>query len=357
MGWQEVVQRPTSRWLEAGGPESRVVVSSRVRLARNLNGWPYPWRAADEQLQEVLEQFQEAIPGLSEYARYFLIPLRSLVPLDLQLLVEKHLTSPQHVQQVSQRALVLRDDEGIAMLVNEEDHLRLQCFRPGLQLEEAWEECWQLEQELGQQLGFAYDPRYGYLTACPTNVGTGMRASVMVHLPGLAMLEQLGEVFATLGKLGLAARGMYGEGSQARGNLFQLSNQITLGPSEEDLASNLHAVALRLVKKEEHARQQLYEKLGDRLVDRIFRSYGILSQARLLSSQETINMISDLKLGVDLDFLPHLQHQTLNELLLLSQPGFLQKISGNEQDPIKRDARRATLIRGHLQDQNCQGRE
>lgn len=353
MGWQEVVQRPTSRWMEAGGPESRVVVSSRVRLARNLKGWPYPWRATAEQLQQVLERVEQAVRSLEDSSRYFFIPLISLVPLDLQLLVEKHLTSPQHIQEIPQRALVLRDDEGIAMLVNEEDHLRLQCFLPGLQLEQAWEESWQLEQELEQHLEFAYDPGHGYLTACPTNVGTGMRASVMVHLPGLAMLEQLGEVFATLGKLGLAARGMYGEGSRARGNLFQLSNQITLGPGEEELVSNLHAVTLKLVKKEEQARQQLYEKLGDRLVDRIYRSYGILSQARLLSSQETINLISDLKLGVDLNLLDHLNHQTLNELLLLSQPGFLQKISGSEQDPVKRDARRATLIRGRLQDQTC----
>lgn len=352
MGWEEILQRPTSSWLVGRGPEQEVVISSRVRLARNLAAYPFPNRAGDKELGAIITEVGTAVQHLPTRAKYFFLSLTKLSPVDRQLLVEKHLTSRDHIREPRHRGIILRDDEGVSIMVNEEDHLRIQALFPGLQLEEALQLAEDIDDQLERTVTYAYDETFGYLTACPTNTGSGMRASVMVHLPGLVMLNRVGKVFATISQLGLVTRGMYGEGTEALGNMFQISNQITLGRSEEELIAHLQAITRQVIEQERGARQELYREMGDHLVDRVFRAYGLLTHARLLSTKEAINLISDLRLGLDLNLLPNLNYHVLNELLVLCQPAFIQKIAGAQQSSRERDAKRAALIRERLKEED-----
>ncbi|MGB4070514.1 MAG: protein arginine kinase [bacterium] len=348
MSWEEILQRPSSSWLDGRGPEQEVVISSRVRLARNLAQHLFPNRAGERELETIMNEVGTAVDGFPDRNHYYFLPLTKLGPIDRQLLVERHLTSPDHIKEPRQRGIIIRDDEGVSIMVNEEDHLRIQALFSGFQLEEAWKLAGEIDDRLERTLTYAYDDTYGYLTACPTNVGTGLRASVMVHLPGLVMLNRIGKVFAHLSQLGLVTRGLYGEGTEALGNMFQISNQITLGRSEEELLAHLQAITRQVIEQERGARRELYREMGDHLVDRVFRAYGLLTHARLISSKEAINLISDLRLGLDLNLLPQLNYQVLNELLLLCQPAYIQKIAGEQQSARERDAKRAALIRDRL---------
>ena len=350
MSWEEILQRPSSRWTLGEGPEREVVISSRVRLARNIDHHIFPHRAGEEELEEVCREVGTAVEQLPLAPRFHFLPLTKLTPIDRQVLVEKHLTSPAHIAKPRHRAVVLREDEGVSILVNEEDHLRIQTLFPGLQLEEAYGLAGKIDDGLERSLTYAFDETYGYLTCCPTNTGTGMRASIMVHLPGLVMLNRANKIFSTLSQLGLVTRGLYGEGTEALGYMFQISNQITLGRSEGELINSLQTILVQVIEQELQARQQLYQEMGDRLVDKVFRAYGILTNARLLSSKEAINLILTLRLGLNLNLLPNLEYRVLGELLVLCQPGFLQKVAGEKQSTPERDAKRAALIRDRLKE-------
>ncbi|MGI6574282.1 MAG: protein arginine kinase [bacterium] len=350
MSWEEILQRPASRWTQGDGPVNDVVISTRVRLARNLAKHPFPNWAEEKEMQAILNDVEHAVQQLSTREQFYFVNLTRLSAIDRQLLVEKHLTSIDHIRQPKYRAIVLREDEGVSIMVNEEDHLRIQSLFPGLQLEAAMQLASNIDDQLENVLDYAFDEMYGYLTTCPTNAGSGMRASLMVHLPGLVMLNQAGRVFATLAQLGLMARGLYGEGTEALGNIFQISNQITLGRSENELLANLAAVIGQLIEQEQAARKRLYQEMGNLLLDKIFRSLGTLTHAYLLSTKEAINLISDLRLGLDLNLLPDLDYQVLNELLILCQPGFLQKVAGDQESIQKRDAKRAALLRERLKE-------
>src|SRR5690606_556007 len=240
-------------------------------------------------------------------------------------------------------------DETVSIMVNEEDHLRIQVLMPGLQLEEAWRLADAADDALSRVLNFAYSDDQGYLTTCPTNLGTGMRVSVMMHLPGLVLSDQAGRLLGTLPKLGAVVRGMYGEGSEAKGNLFQISNQVTLGQTERDLTENLSSIARQLVERERSARERLYREMRGQLEDRVCRAYGILTNARLISSDEALRLLSDLRLGVDLNILPHVSPQVFSDLVVATRVGFLQKAAARQLAPEERDQRRATLIRQRLQ--------
>ena len=279
-------------WLQKEGPLSDIVVSSRVRLARNYDLIPFPYRANKEQLREVISKTEKAIKNSKYLKNTLIIDMSDLTDIDIQFLVEKHLISQEFGKPKSERILVVSDREIISIMVNEEDHLRLQCIQPGLQLLDSWRLINQATLELESQVEFAFSKTWGYLTSCPTNVGTGIRASVLIHLPALVITKQIGKVLQAVAKLGIAIRGLYGEGTEAYGNFFQISNQVTLGYSEEDIINNIESVVKQVVGYEENARTLMIKEDKKVIEDKIWRAYGVLSNVRIIDFQETLNLLS-----------------------------------------------------------------
>lgn len=349
----DIIRNPGGQWVAGSGPAGDVALSARVRLARNLADVPFPPRMDERAAERVLDLAEQVLPGLSEVdgqgvaGRFEMFRLRALSLLERRVLVEKHLISPQHARD-NRGAVILRDDEAVSIMINEEDHFRIQVLYPGLQVEESWALADRVDDILEGTLDFAFCPRRGYLTTCPTNTGTGMRASVMMHLPGLAMSRQAPRVFGALSKVGIVVRGLYGEGTEAAANIFQVSNQTTLGSSEQDIRANLQGVSQQIIDRERIARRTIYEEAKDHLEDRVWRAYGVLTTARSISSQEAMGRLSDLRLGVDLGVLPQVKPQVFNELLLQISPGFLQVAEGRELGPSERDLKRAQLIRERI---------
>ncbi|MCL5038664.1 MAG: protein arginine kinase [Firmicutes bacterium] len=358
MSLDEFLKNPLSRWLGSGAPDSDIILSSRIRLARNLEEFPFPLSMNQQQAEEVIKRVEQALAAPEIHERFGLLALYrldALSPLDRQVAVEKHLISPQHAAEGQGRAVAIKDDESISLMVNEEDHLRMQFLMAGLQLEKAWETANVFDDALEGRITYAFDPQRGYLTACPTNVGTGLRASVMAHLPALVMTNQAGPIFASITKLGMVVRGLFGEGSQAAGNIFQISNQITLGQSESEIITKLTGITRQIIGQERAAREILQREMHEQLEDRICRSYGILSNARIMSSEEAMRLWSDVRLGIDLEMVSGISPAVLNELLVAVRPNYLQKLSGKELNPFERDLRRAALIRGKLERQRSDG--
>jgi protein arginine kinase len=338
-----------SQWMDGSGPESDIVLSSRIRLARNLVGTPFPHRMSNEQGQAMLSAVGHAIASLDAGWHLQFYKLSDLSPLERNVLMEKHLVSPLLIQNpIRHEAVALDDREDISIMVNEEDHLRLQVLLPGLQLQEAWQVANRLDDMLEQELDFACDETRGYLTAWPTNLGTGLRASVMLHLPALAMTRQAAQVFTTLAQVGIVVRGLYGEGSEARGNLFQISNQVSLGLTEEELCHNLSAVTQQIIGRERNAREHLRLNAPLALADRVGRAWGILTNARIMTSEEALNLLSDVKLGVDLGLIQGPLPYAFPQLTLMTRPAFLQMEAGRDLRPEERDQIRSDILRTHL---------
>ncbi|THF79060.1 protein arginine kinase [Cohnella fermenti] len=346
----EFAEFALSPWMEKEGPDTDVVLSSRVRLARNLRSYPFPMLATPAQSADVAEQLlgvaeSGRLGGLGPIASYSLAELTELEKL---VLVEKHLISPALASESRNGALILSRNEDVSIMVNEEDHLRIQLLYSGFQIKEAWEYASKIDDIFEESVDFAFDEKHGYLTSCPTNVGTGIRASVMMHLPALVLTGQINRILSAVTQVGLAVRGIYGEGSEATGNLFQVSNQITLGQSEGEIIDNLHAVARQIIGHEKAARERLMADNRARLEDRVMRSFGILSYAGIIDSKEAAQRLSDVRLGVNLGLLPSLNLQMLNELMVSTQPGFLQRKFGEALSPEQRDMTRAEIIRSRL---------
>ena len=341
----------TSQWLKGDGPESDIIVSSRVRLARNLANYPFPILATDSQAKELREKVHQAlnVPGWEQYGRFHTINMEDLTSLDKRVMVEKHLLSPALAEESRYGGIIYAEDESISIMINEEDHLRIQCLFSGKQLRQALQRAMNIDDLLEQTLVYAFDEKWGYLTSCPTNVGTGIRASVMIHLPGLVLTQQINRVLAAISKVGLVVRGIYGEGSEAQGNLFQISNQITLGLSEEEIIDNIDRVVGQIVSQERAAREHLLQNSKMKLADRVFRSLGVLTHARIIDSKEAAQRISDVKLGIDLGLIQGV-NANLNELLIMTQPGYLQKLAGKTLSGDERDLVRAQMIREKLSD-------
>jgi protein arginine kinase len=340
-------------WIRGEGQESDIVLSSRIRLARNFSDLPFPHVASDAVLKEVTERTRSAVAEINEeigYPELEFKDLNRLNSLDRLVLVEKHLLSPQHLENIQNRAIVLNKTETISIMVNEEDHLRIQSFCPGLELEQAWQGANSLDDLLERRLKFSFHEERGFLTSCPTNAGTGMRASVMVHLPALVLTKQVGRVFNNVAKFGLTVRGLYGEGTEAFGNLFQISNQITLGQKEEEIIDNLYRITKQVIEQERMVRQGILVHGREEILNRVGRAYGTLKYAHIISTQEAMTLLSDLRLGVDLDLNREVSRRTLNELIILIGPAFLQKIVERELGPEERDVQRAVLIRKKLDD-------
>lgn len=349
MTLKKYIKDISAKWMEGSGPDSRYVLSTRVRFARNLKNVPHPFLAGDKETEDVVNKVNEAIKrGSAGLGKHNLYWMRDLDPLDRKVLVEKHLVSPLLAKEDRNSALIIREDEAISIMLNEEDHVRIQCLFPGLQLEKAFEFADQIDNLIEESVDYAFDEKWGYLTTCPTNVGTGMRASVMLHLPGLVMTGQINRVLSAIGQVGLAIRGIYGEGTEMVGNIVQLSNQITLGQSETDILKKLEGIARQLIDQEEKAREELVQDGETGLADKVGRAYGQLRYARIISSSEAMSLLSLVRLGCDIGFLKEVDSNLLNELLVLIRPANLQKLAGEELNSQERDIRRANLIRERI---------
>ena len=350
MSLENFLNKSVTSWMNADGPEADIILTSRIRLARNLENYLFPTIFPQEEAKKVLNKFEQIIPLLN------LFPLKDaeflkmdeLTPLQKQVLVEKHLISPNLADESKSGACLLSQNQVVSIMVNEEDHIRIQCIMPGLQLVEALKLANAVDDELEQHLDYAFNEVRGYLTSCPTNVGTGLRASVMMHLPGLVMTKQMKQLIPSINQLGFVVRGIYGEGSEALGNIFQISNQITLGKSEQDIILDLSNVVQQIVSQERAAREAVMKTSGIQLEDKVYRSLGILKHSRIIETKEAARCLSDVRLGIDIGFINNISRNILNELMILTQPGFLQLYAGGTLRPFERDILRAKLIRERL---------
>ena len=340
------------RWLDGKGPAADVVLSTRVRLARNLKEVPFTHRAREEQMAMVYSSVVSAVRKTPALVSSTALPMRELTPLDRQFLVERHLISHDLAENGRLRGLLLVPDESVSAMVNEEDHLRLQSLASGFQLRSAWEAVNTIDDDLGQDLDYAFSDDLGYLTACPTNAGTGMRASVLIHLPSLVLTKQIGRVLQGITQVGLAVRGFYGEGSQIMGNFFQISNQTTLGQSERETVESLERVTRQIIDYEQRARDELLKDARVQIEDKIWRAYGALRHSRVISSSEVINLSSAVRFGVALQMDGLASVQTLNELLIRTQPAHIQLAFGREMEQRERNVVRAEYVR-KLLDKNA----
>lgn len=343
----EKLAKTSGRWLNADGPESDVVVSTRIRLARNIVGYPFMLRSNDDLKQQVVASLTETVQGLGR--KFNFIDVAALDDLDAQLLVERQLISRELAQSSGPRGVFVEADEHCSLMVNEEDHVRMQLLRSGFALGDCWQEISQLDDDIEKQTRFAFDEQLGYLTACPTNVGTGIRVSVMLHLPALRITREIQKVHQAAQKINLAVRGLYGEGSQAMGDFYQISNQVTLGCSEEQLMENLAEVVPNILGYERRVRDLLCRDNKSQLDDQIARAMGILSNARSISSEETMHLLSSVRLGVNLGLVNDVSIRTVNELFIHTQPSHLQKLNGGPLETAERNEARAAYIRERLE--------
>src|SRR5215467_1338389 len=340
----------SGEWLRATGPESDIVISTRIRLARNLAAFPFCNRASGYQKAEIEGLLREHIARLELEPRLAYLTLPNLSMLDRQFLVERQLISRELAAAEGPRGVALGPQETVSLMVNEEDHLRLQVMRSGFTLEEAWNDIDKVDDLLEQRVNYAFSDEFGYLTACPTNVGTGMRSSVMLHLPALVLTKQIEKVFRALQKINLAVRGLYGEGSRASGDFYQISNQVTLGKSESQILSEIREVIPEIIKYERHARTTLLKENRQALQDRVSRAFGTLCSATMMTSEETMDLLSSVRLGVNLTLLEDINIRTVNELFIHTQPAHLQKLMGSVLDGEERNAARARYLRTRLRE-------
>ncbi len=336
-------------WLRGTGPMHDVVISSRVRLARNLASMPFLSCCNKTQQQELADRLQKEVLDSQLADEMFYVDVAAASEMDRHLLVERHLISRQHADDKHPRGVAVSGDETVAIMVNEEDHLRIQVLRSGLQLDDAMEEINRIDDKLEQRLDFAFHSRYGYLTACPTNVGTGLRVSVMLHLPALKMTGQIEKAFRAARDLRLAVRGLYGEGTEAGGDFFQVSNQTTLGKSEQQFVEEFVRQTIpQFIEYERRARKDLLAKRPEAVDDKAFRSLALLRSARTMSADETMYLLSLVRLGIHTERISDVDIETINELFLLTQPAHLQRILGEEMEPRQRGIARAEYIRRRL---------
>lgn len=335
----------TGKWYEKSGNCGDVVCSTRVRLARNLKQFPFPAKATDPQREAVEQKVRDALlSGNSILSKEFrFVPLENASEEEAVSLVERHIVSPEFISDRRGKAVLISDDESISIMVNEEDHLRIQVLREGFSLKEAAETADRIDTLLSETLDFAYDPEFGYLTQCPTNLGTGMRASVMLHLPALTENGAMPRIASNLSKLGLTLRGTYGEGSKSVGGLYQLSNQITLGLSENEAIENLRSITVQLMEEERKARSQMAQDVAWQ--DKIDRAAGILKTARVLSCSECMELLSYVRFGISVGILQGVTTEELNGLMVNVQPGTLMAKAGKPLDQNQRDVLRATKVR------------
>jgi protein arginine kinase len=336
-------------WLADSGPDDDIAISSRIRLARNLTSYTFPTKADQKELKAVISSIREALENTDAFREYFFVEIDPLPDLDRQIFLERRIVSRDFIVNRKSSALVLSRDEADSIMINEEDHIRMQRMLSGLRLKNIWDEISKTDDIITEKLPIAYDDELGFLTSCPTNIGTGIRASVMLHLPGLMLAGQINQVIQAVHKMGLAVRGIFGEGTENLGNLYQISNQSTLGEPEIQIIEKLDTVIRQIIFHEKNSRQKLIDTRKNFVMDHVGRAYGILRHAYMISSQDTLNSLSALRLGVDMGMFSALDIHTVNELFVLVQPGHLQKYAGRQiKQSAERDELRASLIRERL---------
>lgn len=328
-------------WYTEVGKDGDVVLSSRVRLARNIKDIPFGNRMTESQQEEVISKCKNALPNMK------FIALDGMSEMEKTALAEKHLLSPDMIENNRKKALIHNDECTVSVMLLEEDHIRIQAMKSGFCLDWCLDEANKIDDKLEESVEYGFNERFGYLTCCPTNVGTGMRASVMLQLPALVMSGRIEGITSSLLKLGMAVRGIYGEGSKAIGDIFQISNQVTLGASEEEIIQKLKQIVLEVVQKERETAKSLYEKNKYVLEDKIMRSYGILKNAIILNSKETMSALSDLRLGINLEILDKISYSDINEIMYATKPATLSK-DNNLVSALDRDIKRAEIVKSYL---------
>jgi protein arginine kinase len=334
-----------SELTDTGATKSAVVLMTRIRLARNLARTPFPGWAKEAQRRDIFETCRQAIASLPQMRRGLAISVEDLNDLERQILVERHLISRELSHGKGGSGVVISRDQSMAVMINEEDHLRIQCMRAGYSFRKVWNAINSLDSELEEHLDFAFSPQLGYLTACPTNIGTAIRASTMMHLPALVITGQMEKVVRAVNQLGMAVRGLFGEGSDASGSIFQISNQTTLGESEEEIIKHLTSVLNTIIEQELNARAKLLETEPTKLFDKVGRAYGILQNGHLLNSSEAMNLLSLIRLGIDLGVFPDEQRAVVDRLFIECQPGHVQHAAQGAFEPGQRDVLRADRLR------------
>lgn len=333
-------------WYNTPGPENDVVISSRIRFARNLAGYPFKSRLNPQMARDVIVEASAALTSGDK--KYKVTDFTQLTPAEARAYVENHSVSPEFVESRLPHALVSNDDEGVAVMLVEEDHIRLQVLRPGLALREAYEKACELDDKLSGSTDIAWDENLGYLTHCPTNLGTGMRASVMMFLPAITINKQIGALASSLSKLGLTMRGLYGEGSEADGYMYQISNQVTLGITEENTIKKLSDVVLQIIARERQLRASMMSDAPDRITDTVMRSVGALRYAHMMSSEEFLKHFAYVRLGISLGIVKDISYEKLGNLLVAAMPATLTLRTGHELGPTERDLARAKFIRENI---------
>ncbi|MEW6621120.1 MAG: protein arginine kinase [bacterium] len=336
-----------AQWLNSSGNYSNIVISTRVRLARNIEGIPFAHCAKESDLDKVIFQIKEAIKNNPYLTNVTMVELNKVNDLVKQLLMERHLIS-RELAESKKGVVFIGDKEIMNIMVNEEDHLRIQTFASGLDSRTTWEMINKIDDELSKYLNYAYSSNWGYLTACPTNVGTGMRTSVMIHLPALNITNQIRKILHAISQVGLAIRGLYGEGTEALGNFFQISNQVTLGRNEQEITDNTEKITNQIIGHEEKAREILMKNNRIQLEDQIMRAYATLAHARVIGSKEALELLSLVRLGVGIGLIKDISLKIINELLVISQPAHVQLFSGEILSSPARDVKRALIIQKNL---------
>lgn len=354
MSLDELVGR-CGDWLRASGPESDIVVSSRIRLARDLAEYPFIRQCSEQDRVALERHVRGRLLSLPPFQGALAVDVNAASALDRQFLVERQMISRELRDAQGARSAILSPDETFSVMINEEDHLRIQVMHSGFDLEPAWQRIKALDDEIEKHVRYAFHDRLGYLTACPTNVGTGLRVSVMLHLPGLAISRHIEHAFRGLQKMSLAVRGLYGEGSQAMGDFYQISNQVTLGHTEEELVAQVAQIVPSLIEYERIARRELLEKKSREVQDRVSRAYGILSTAKTISSEETMDLLSSVRMGVHLGLVEGLPIATINQLFVQTQPAHVQKLAGQELGTADRNETRARYLQQRLRETPSNG--
>ncbi|WP_077368882.1 protein arginine kinase [Anaerosalibacter sp. Marseille-P3206] len=337
-----------TKWYDESGIDGDVVISSRVRIARNLENIKFPQEMTLEDSEIINNKVLGAIERTDEHVNYDYYKIKELSSLDRNVFVEEHLISPNLIKDLDRSSFFLRKDEKATIMVNEEDHLRIQTLMTGLKLDECWTLCSEIDDSLEETLDFAFDEKFGYLTSCPTNTGTGLRASVMIHLPCLVYTGYANNIFRAVSQIGLTVRGLYGEGTTALGNIFQISNQTTLGETEEEIIQKLKNVVIQIIDKEREMRNNLLVSKKYEVEDKLYRSLGILKYGRIMSSEEAMNLLSYVKMGIEMGIIKNIDAKEITNLMILIQPASLQKYFDREMDLKERQIKRAELIRGKL---------
>ena len=330
-----------ANWYLQNGKDSDVVISSRVRLARNLADFPFKDKAKQEDLEQILKIIKEIVPSIGYGLKY--IELRNIDNITKLTLIENHLISPDFATNKN-GAILINDEENICIMINEEDHIRIQVFSSGQELEELLNLAIEIDEKIDGLVTYATNEKYGYLTSCPTNVGTGLRASVMVHLPALTLTGNIEKVLNVVNNFGMNIRGVYGEGTQSKGNIYQISNNQSLGLIEKEIIKNIKTITEKVIEQERLARKYLTKRQID-LEDRVYRAYGILANAMKLSSEECRKLLSDVKLGTDLGIIKELDDMKVSKLETYTKPGNLQKYLAKELDAYDRDIERSKVVK------------